>query len=150
MKQLLTCLNLFLSFNLFGQIQIDDIGDGWKCRVEQAIDVIKQCDQEKYNFLLQYCDHISFSLTPYSTNEEGHIILISQKEILNGNINNLAAVLIHESYHLYFINSCIYVPPNKEEVSCYLYELSFLCVVPNVEPWLIEHAKNQIKFYSKF
>ena len=95
MKQLLICLSLFLSFNLFGQIQIDDIGDGWKCRVEQAIDVIKQCDQEKYNFLLQYCDHISFSLTPYSTNEAGHVILISQKEIINDFLHNHLYQMVH-------------------------------------------------------
>ena len=44
MKQLLLCLSLFLSFNLFSQIRIDDVGDGWKQTVEQAINLIKQYD----------------------------------------------------------------------------------------------------------
>jgi len=52
MKQLLLCLNLFLSVNLFSQIKIDDVGDGWKQIVEQAIDLIKQYDTTRYKVLL--------------------------------------------------------------------------------------------------
>ncbi len=49
MKQLLLCLSLFLSFNLFSQLRVDDVGDGWKQTVEQAIDLIKQYDTVRYN-----------------------------------------------------------------------------------------------------
>jgi hypothetical protein len=148
MKQLLICLSFFPLLS-FGQIKIDDIGDGWKCKVEQVLDLINQYDQEKYNFLFQYCDHISFSLAPYSTNEEGHIILISQKEIINGNINNLAAIIIHESLHLYFSQNKEKFDLKDEEIMCYAYELDFLLKIPNIEPWLIEHANKQIEFYIK-
>ena len=147
MKLFLVCLS-FIPFTLFSQIKIDDIGDGWKSKVEQALEIIKQTDQERYTLILQYCTHISYSLAPFSTTESENTILISQRDIINGNLNNIAAILVHESYHLWFLNSGIFISPNREEVSCYLYELGFLYQIPCVEPWLIEHAQKQIKFYS--
>jgi hypothetical protein len=39
--------------------------------------------------------------------------------------------------------------PNVEEVITYQHELEFLKRVPYVDEWLIENAKNKIKFYSK-
>jgi hypothetical protein len=38
---------------------------------------------------------------------------------------------------------------HQEEFRCYVYEMQFLLLLPNVEPWLLEHAQNQIEFYSK-
>jgi hypothetical protein len=149
MKQLLLCLSLFLSVNLFSQIKIDDVGDGWKNKVELAIEVIKQYDPEKYTLLIENCEHISYSLLPFSTTENGTTILIAQKEIIVGNINDLAATLVHESLHLFILKNKLLMPENYEEVICYTYELEMLLKIPNVEPWLIEHAQKQIEFYSK-
>jgi len=149
MKQLLLCLSLFLSVNLFGQIKVDDVGDGWKQTVEQAIDLIKQYDTTRYNLLLEVCIHISYSTAPFSTTENGNTILISQKDIQSKNINNVAAVLVHESLHLYFQRKGYKMTEYQEEFRCYVYEMQFLLLLPNVEPWLIEHAKHQIEFYLK-
>jgi hypothetical protein len=148
MKQLLLCLS-FLPFISFTQIKVDDIGDGWKQKIEQAIEVIKQYDTEKYTLLIENCNHISFSLSPFATTENGNIILIPQKEAMVGNINDIAAILIHESLHLYILKNKLIMPENHEEVVCYTYELEFLYRIPNVEPWLINHATKQIEFYSK-
>jgi len=149
MKQLLLCLSLFLSVNLFGQIKVDDVGDGWKQTVEQALDLIKQYDTTRYNLLLEVCTHISYSTAPFSTTERGNTILISQKDIQSKNINNIAAVLVHESLHLYFQRNGYKMTEHQEEFRCYIYEMQFLLLLPNVEPWLIEHAQKQIEFYSK-
>lgn len=149
MKQLLLCLSLFLSFNLFSQIRIDDVGDGWKQTVEQAINLIKQYDTTRYNLLLEVCTHISYSTAPFSTTESGNTILISQNDIKSNNINNIAAVLVHESLHLYFQIHEYKMTEQQEEFRCYISEMQFLLLLPNVEPWLIEHAQNQIEFYSK-
>jgi len=149
MKQLLLCLSLFLSVNLFGQIKVDDVGDGWKQTVEQAIDLIKQYDTTRYNLLLEVCTHISYSTAPFSTTESENTILISQKDIQSKNINNIAAVLVHESLHLYFQRKGYKMTENQEEFRCYVYEMQFLLLIPNVEPWLLEHAQKQIEFYSK-
>lgn len=149
MKQLLICLSLFLSFNLFSQIKIDDVGDNWKQTVEQAVDLIKQHDTIRYNLLLEVCDHISYTTALFSTTENGNTILISQKDIKSKNINNIAAVLVHESQHLYFQRNGYRMTEHQEEFRCYVNELQFLLLLPNVEPWLLEHAQYQIEFYSK-
>jgi hypothetical protein len=149
MKQLLLCLSLFLSVNLFGQIKVDDVGDGWKQTVEQAINLIKQYDTTRYNLLLEVCTHISYSTALFSTTESENTILISQKDIQSKNINNIAAVLVHESLHLYFQRKGYRMTEHQEEFRCYVYEMQFLLLLPNIEPWLLEHAQNQIEFYLK-
>lgn len=148
MKLLVKCLSIFFPFILSAQIKIDDVGDGWKNKVEQAIEVVKQYDLEKYTLLMENCEHISYSLLHFSTTENGNTILISQKEILKGNINDIAAILVHESLHLYLLRNQIKMAFNEEEILCYTYELELLFKVPNVEPWLLSHAKTQIEFYT--
>jgi hypothetical protein len=147
MKQLLLCLS-FVPFLSFTQIKIDDVGDGWKGKVEQALTIVKQYDTEKYNLLIESCTHISYSLLSFSTTENGNTILISQKQIIAGNINDLAATLVHESLHLFILKNKLKMPENYEEVVCYTYELEMLLKIPNVEPWLVNHATKQIEFYS--
>ena len=148
MKQLVKCLSIFFPLILSAQIKIDDVGDGWKNKVEQAIEIVKQYDSEKHTLLTENCNHISYSLLPFSTTESGNTILISQKEILKGNVNDIAAILVHESLHLYFLKNNIILPENEEEILCYTYELELLFKIPDVEPWLIDHAKKQIEFYT--
>jgi hypothetical protein len=148
MKQLLLCLSLLLSVNLFAQIKVDDVGDGWKNKIEQAIEVVKQYDPEKYTLLIENCEHISYSLLSFSTTENGNTILISQKQMVVGNINDLAATLVHESLHLFILKNKLIMPENYEEIVCYAYELEMLLKIPNVEIWLINHVNKQIEFYS--
>jgi hypothetical protein len=150
MKLLAKCLSIFFPLILSAQIKIDDVGDGWKNKVEQAIEVVKQYDPEKYTLLMENCEHISYSLLPFSTTENGTTILIAQKEIIAGNINDLAATLVHESLHLYFLKNNMILPENEEEILCYTYELELLFKILYVEPWLISHAKKQIELYTKF
>ena len=147
MKLLIICLS-FIPFFSFSQIKIDDVGDGWKGKVEQALAIVKQYDTEKYNLLIESCTHISYSLLSFSTTENGNTILISQKQIIAGNINDLAATLVHESLHLFILKNKLKMPENYEEVVCYTYELEMLLKIPNVEPWLVNHATKQIEFYS--
>ncbi len=47
---------------------------------------------------------------------------------------NIAAIIIHESKHLFYLKNHIQLPPHEEELRCYKYELSFLTKIPNVEP----------------
>lgn len=148
MKLLVKCLSILFPFILSAQIKIDDVGDGWKNKVEQAIEVVKQYDPEKYTLLIENCKQISYSLLSFSTTENGTTILIAQKEIIKGNINDLAATLVHESLHLYFLKNNMILPNNEEEILCYTYELELLFKIPDVEPWLISHAKKQIELYT--
>ena len=140
---------LILSSYSFSQIKITDVGDGWKGKVEQALDTIQKYDIEKYYLIMETCKVVAFWNGGFSTIESDSIITIPAKEMNNGNIYNIAAILVHESLHLYFLTTNFKLNPNVEEVVAYQYELEFLNKVPCVDGWLIENAKNKIKYYSK-
>lgn len=147
----------FLSFllisPLFGQIQVDKAGDGWDQKIDSAISLIRETDSAKYSLLESNCSKVSFWVSDFSSNEitqeERGIIYISTKEIGLNSINNLAAVLVHESLHLYLSRKGARFPVEKEENYCYKYELEFIRKLPNPEPWLVQHTQEQIKNTQK-
>jgi hypothetical protein len=148
MRGLLVNLLLFLAVPCFGQMKIDKAGDGWDLKVDSAIQLIKRVDIAKYKLLDTNCHQVSFMISPYSSclleNGLGHIY-IAVDDIKLNSINNIAVVLIHESLHLYIAKLGIALIPEKEETFCYMYELSFISKLENPEPWLTEHAINNIK-----
>jgi hypothetical protein len=148
MKQLLQCLSIILPFTLSSQIKIDDVGEGWKNSIEQALCLIEHVDSAKYQQVITTCNHIGFWNGSYSTTEDS-TILISNREARYGNITDLAAALVHESMHLYIIQQRQILTPEEEETVCYLYELDFLVKVPGVESWLIQHVLRQLEALNK-
>jgi hypothetical protein len=144
MKHLVIILLLLITNIVVGQVKIDDVGDGWVNKVNQALKLIKQIDSEKYDTLIEVCDHITFWNGNFSTTEDNHTIMISQADILRGSVNNVAAVLVHESRHLYFKKNGIKLKEIDEETMSYLYELQFLEKIPGVEQFLIDNAKKRI------
>ena len=138
---------------LFGQIQVDKAGDGWDQKIDSAISLIRETDPDKYSLLESNCSKVSFWVSEFSSNEitpeEKGIIYISTKEIGLNSINNLAAVLVHESLHLYLSRKGANFPVEKEENYCYKYELEFIRKLPNPEPWLVQHTQEQIKNTQK-
>ena len=149
MKQLILCLNLIISFTVSAQIKIDDVGDGWKNKVEQALDTIKKYDVQKYYLIMENCSNVAYWNGGFSTTEGDSTITIPTREMKDGNIYNISAILVHESLHLFFKRTNFNLKPNLEEVVCYQHELEFLEKIPCVDSWLIENAKNKIKLYSK-
>ena len=107
----------------FSQIRIDDVGDGWKGLVEQALKVIETTDTAKYNLVTQYCTQITYGLQPFSTIESDHVIILPTAEMKKGIVNDIAAAIVHESLHLYFIHNSIGTNVQAEEAICYAYEL---------------------------
>jgi len=144
MKHLVVILLLLITNIVVGQVKIDDVGDGWVNKVNQALKLIKQIDSDKYDTLIEVCDHITFWNGNFSTTENDHTIMISQADILRGSVNNVAAVLVHESRHLYFRKNGIKLKEIDEETMAYLYELQFLEKIPGVEQFLIDNAKRRI------
>ncbi len=141
-------LYMFTFTSIFGQIKITDVGDGWKGKVEQALDTIKKYDTEKYNLVIGSCMLVGYWNESFSTTEGDTTILISTKDMDFNNIYNIASILVHESIHLYIKQLYIKVPPNKEEVLAYQYELDFLKKIPNVDQWLIDNSIKKIIYYS--
>jgi hypothetical protein len=144
MKHLVILFLLFFNYNVIGQINIDNVGDGWVDKVKQSLTLIKHVDSEKYNTLIEVCNHVTFWNGNFSTTEDSHTIMISQSDIMNGSINNVAAVLVHESRHLYFMKNAIKLKEIDEETMAYIYELQFLEKIPGVEQYLINNAKKRI------
>ena len=147
MKGLFLNLLIFLAVPCFAQIKIDKAGDGWDLKVDSAIQLIRRVDIDKYKMLDTNCTQISFMISPYSSCQledgKGHIY-IAVSDIKLNSINNIAVVLVHESLHLYIASKGIELIPAKEETFCYMYELNFIEKLTNPEPWLIEHALNNI------
>ena len=100
MKYILLIILFLTSFNSYSQIKIDDIGDNWKYKVDSALTVIKTYDPQKYDTLVKYCKHITFWVGDFSSTEDENTIMISQRDMKLNSINNIASVLVHESFHL--------------------------------------------------
>jgi hypothetical protein len=140
---------IFLLLFLFpillpAQIKIDKAGDGWELKTDSALTLIQKYDSTKYKLLLNVCDKIEFWNGSYSTNDGKKTIVISVGDVKLGSITNLAAVIIHESLHLYVIQTSMAWDDKVEENMCYRYEFSFLEQLPIVEEWLWRHTLQQI------
>ena len=144
MKHLVVILLLLFNNNVVGQINIDNVGDGWVDKVKQALTLIKHVDSDKYDMLIDVCNHVTFWNGNFSTTENDHTIMISQSDIMRGSVNNVAAVLVHESRHLYFRKHGIKMKEIDEETLAYMYELDFLKQIPGVEQYLIDNAKRRM------
>jgi hypothetical protein len=148
MKWLLSVIFLLPIFG-HSQMVIDDVGDNWKLRVDSALQVVKKYDSINYGKILTNCKKVSFWNGSFSTVEDSQTILITQKDMKHSSINNIAAILVHESTHLFIINKRLKYTPSDEEVFCYFVELRFLEKIPNVEDWLINNTKKMILYYEK-
>jgi hypothetical protein len=148
MRIILVFVNLLFVFNCYSQIKIDDVGDDWKVKVDSSLSLIKRIDPNKYELITQTCKHITYWNGDFSTTEDSVTIMISQKDMNFNSINNIAAILVHESRHLFYLKHKINLPPNYEEILCYHYELEFLSKIPNVESWLISNALKNIEYYG--
>ena len=144
----LSILLMFYS-SCFSQVRIADVGDGWKNEVEQALDTIQKYDIQKYYLIMETCSNVAYWNGGFATTEGDSTITIPTKDMIFGNIYNISAILVHESIHLYFKGTEFNLSPNVEEVIAYQHELEFLEKIPCVDQWLIENAKNKIKYYSK-
>jgi hypothetical protein len=145
MNKVLFFFLLLFPLYSYSQIKLDKAGDGWDLKVDSAINIIKCYDSVKYELLLNVCDKIEFWNNSFSSNNGENIILVSSSDVKLNSLNNLAVVLVHESLHLYLQDRGVDILSNVEENYCYRYELEFLNMLPNPEPWLIQHALEKIK-----
>jgi hypothetical protein len=142
MRILLFILTLLPTF-IYGQIKVDKAGDGWDLQIDSAIELIKKTDTSYYNTLIEHCNHIEIWNESFSSNEPRKngkgTILVAVGDIKLNSINNLAAVLVHESAHLRFRKIDGVLEEEDEERLCYLYEYAFVKKIPNLEKWIEDH-----------
>jgi hypothetical protein len=149
MKTILLTFILFFShlIKCDAQIIVDKAGDNWDFKVNEALAKIKSIDSTQYKQITQFCGKISFWNGKYSTNDgtynERGGILISTNDMKINSINNIVAIIVHESVHLSYRYYGI-DESDKEEIRCYLVEYNFLMKIPNVEQYLLDHCLEQI------
>jgi hypothetical protein len=131
------------------QIKIDDVGDNWKSKVLISLSLIKKTDTNYYNLLTNVCTNITFWNGGFSTTDGVSTIIISQKDMLYPSINNIMAIIVHESKHLYYRKNCFGYEYDYEEFLCYKYEFNFLIKIPNVEEWLLKNSNSKLNYYHK-
>lgn len=144
MRELLIFLLLLLNFEIFGQIKIDQVGDDWVPKVEQAIKLIKKTDKQKYNNLQKHCKRITFFDGRFSTIEGTQTIVLGNFDVKNESIENIASALVHETMHLIIVQNNMVLNEKEEECICYSYELSFLMNLPNCPPFLIKNCRRML------
>jgi len=149
MKNLLVFYFFLIPLFTFGQIRVLDVGDGWKIKVESALDVIKKTDLEKYDRVIIHCEEIRFWNGNFSTTEDGNKIILTKKELDYGSINNIACTIVHESRHLMLEKLQTEWDEDFQEFMCYNYELNFAVKIDNIEKCLIEHITNTRNKYAK-
>jgi hypothetical protein len=135
---------LLLTTTGFSQIQIDDVGDGWKLKVDSALNLIKKTSPEHYKEVSEYCTYITYWMGGFSTTQDSSTVVISVRDMNINSINNIACILVHESHHLMIQKKHIVMEPKKEELECYQYEYGFLQMIPNAESWLTIHVIKNI------
>ena len=133
----------------YSQIKIDDVGDNWRLRVDSALQIVKKYDTTNYNVILKYCKNVSFWNGNFSTVEDSQTVVITRKDIKGSCLNNISAILVHESTHLKIMKQKLTYTLNEEEIFCYYTELEFLRRIPNVEDWLINNTKKMILYYGR-
>jgi c-di-GMP-binding flagellar brake protein YcgR len=148
MKKILFCI-FFIPTFLLSQITVDKVGDDWDNNVYVALHLVYGISQPYYQNIVDNVKKVEFWNESYSSNDGKDVIVISIRDMKLGSIANIAAVLVHESCHLMLSKSGVQMDPKDEESECYSYELKFLQMLPNVEPELITHCKQQITHNKK-
>lgn len=147
MKHLIVIL-MMLPVAAFSQIQVDDVGEGWKARVDSALVMIQQTSPEAWALIDTNVAKVEFwlgdrsSTVPASHGKKG-TILLAVDEIELG-VYNIAAVIVHESIHLHMWRKGIKLPAIQEEITAYCWELMFLTRLPGCPAWLEYNAIYQI------
>jgi hypothetical protein len=150
MKRLLVSLLIFLTISCKAQT-IAKAGDGWDLKIDSAIQLIKTIDPEKYKVFTDVCQRVDFWKSSFSSTgvvDGDYTIFIADADIKLKSINNLAAVLVHESMHLVFVLEDAVMSEKEEEFKCYLYELSFIKNIPTPEPWLLANPYEKLQKYK--
>jgi hypothetical protein len=134
------------------QIKIDDVGDGWKAKVDSAMFIISQVSPHAKALIDSTTEHVEFWLGDRSSTRPDPkggkgTILLAVDEIELG-VVNIAAVLVHESFHLHIHRIKYKMAATDEEIAAYVWELAFLKQVTSCPSWLIRNAEYQIRTLS--
>jgi hypothetical protein len=152
MKVLLLFYTLLVFSTASSQILVDQAGDDWKSRVDSALLKIQHTDSATWKFVNDYVLHISFWNGEFSTTEiDNHgkwSVVISASDIRLNSVNNIACIIVHESYHIYSAQRNIYKTVCEEELAAYTFEQAFQAKIPNLETWINNSTTYWLELYK--
>jgi hypothetical protein len=152
MKGLLLLITLLVFSTASAQIVVDQAGDDWKSRVDSALLKIQQTDSATWKFVTDYVSHISFWNGAFSTTEiDNHgkwAVVISASDIRLNSVNNIACVIVHESYHIYSAQHHPHKTVCEEELAAYTFEQAFQAKIPNLESWIDISTVHWLELYK--
>lgn len=127
-------LSLLISFSIYSQvptIKIDDVGDGWKQQVEQAINLIQQTDDLRYSLLLKNCIHITYGVNGHSTTTDSTIVIDKSVFDLNSK-NNLG---VYNSSRIKTFGNQILENENDRKKRRVFYVSHRVCIFFQIKRW---------------
>ena len=145
---IISVLLLITPIKSHSQILIEEVSD-YRVLVDSSLNLIRKKDPKKWKILENNVRRIDFNLGRFSTTEPPHTILISVDDMKLRSVPNIAAILVHESLHLYCFNENIKKSDPDEEIFCYQGELDFLTRIVDKNDQLIKNCKDKIDYYSK-
>jgi hypothetical protein len=145
-------LYLLLLSTISSAIVVDQAGDNWKSKVDSALVKIQQTDTATWQFVTENVSHISFWNGSFSTTEIDNngkwSVVISASDIRLNSVNNIACVIVHESYHISIAKQHINLNDCEEELAAYTYEQSFQTKLPDLESWISTSTLRWLELYK--
>lgn len=140
-------LCLFVINSVYSQIVLPITASQYVKTIDSAITLVQKTDTNAYKQLDLMVDSIDMWLGSFSSCNYGWIF-ISRDDVELG-VQNVAAVLVHESNHIWLWTQEINMEREEEEAACYSYELQFLNKIPDCDWRLKQHAIKNIEFFMK-
>jgi hypothetical protein len=138
----------FFSFFSGAQIVVDDVGDGWKAKVDSALCMIEHAGPEYWDEVNTNCKKVTYWMGDFSTSVDSSVV-ISTHDMKLGSVYNIACAIIHESHHMEIKRLGIKMRECEEELECYVREGRFVDVVECREAWLVTFIYRSMMSYSE-
>jgi len=141
---------LFLLVSVFSgaQIVVDDVGDGWKAKVDSALCMIRRAGPDYWPEVERNCKKVTYWMGDFSTSVDTSVV-ISTHDMKLGSVCNIACAIIHESHHMEIRRLGLKMPECEEEMECYVRESRFVDAVDCQEVWLIGFIYKSILLYQE-
>ena len=149
--QKLFLLLFLLPLSLFSQSNICIVANSEDSIIHSTFSLIKKTAPYHYVIFEDAVQEVQFWNEDYPTNNliEGRgVVVIPIKDLKLNSINTVAATLVHESYHLKVFKYGPDIAGREEEYLCYVHELKFLKLLPNVELDLLAYTKEQVELWN--
>lgn len=148
-KDAVTAL-VFLLVSVFSgaQVVVDDVGPGWKSKVDSALVLIDSAGPDISGEVSRNCKRVTYWMGDFSTSADTSVV-ISVHDMSLGSVANIACAIIHESHHMEIRRLGQRMPECEEEIECYTRECRFLDAVCCEEAWLIAFVYKSILFYQE-